>query len=129
MLRKAAEAIVLWVDDDPSQNVHERQALEALGVEFNLAKTTMEALDLATGRRSATTRSSPTWAAPRVTAPGTRCCRSSARPAIGRPVVVYSGSPKEEHRAEALKKGAFGATSRPESELFQLVLDAISASR
>jgi CheY-like chemotaxis protein len=34
----------LWVDDFPNNNIYERQALEALGVNFVLATSTEEAL-------------------------------------------------------------------------------------
>ena len=45
MLRKARRASVLWVDDRPDNNVHERRSLEALGVSFVLARSTDEALN------------------------------------------------------------------------------------
>src|SRR5262245_3013464 len=37
-------AAVLWVDDHPSNNAYERQVLVALGIRFDLATTTAEAL-------------------------------------------------------------------------------------
>ncbi len=38
-------AFVLWVDDkNPSQNVQERRALESLGIHFDLASSTQEAI-------------------------------------------------------------------------------------
>jgi len=126
VLRKAGEAIVLWVDDDPGFNVHERQALEAVGVEFDLAKTTEEALGLAAGRRYDAIITD--MGRPRDNRAGYTLLQKLREAGDRTPVVVYSGSPKPEHRAEALEKGAFGATSRPD-ELFRLVLDAISASR
>ncbi|MBY0475234.1 MAG: hypothetical protein K2Q13_09275 [Nitrosomonas sp.] len=36
----------LWVDDRPENNVYERQAFQAQGVEFSLALSTNEALDI-----------------------------------------------------------------------------------
>ena len=44
-MRRAARSVVLWVDDRPNNNVHEREALEALGVQFVLAVSTDEALE------------------------------------------------------------------------------------
>jgi PleD family two-component response regulator len=44
VIRRASEATVLWVDDRPSNNIFERQSLEALGVSFVLAISTDEAL-------------------------------------------------------------------------------------
>lgn len=35
---------VLWVDDRPDNNIHERRAFEAVGLSFTLARSTSEAL-------------------------------------------------------------------------------------
>lgn len=43
-IRRASRSTVLWVDDRPNNNIYERQALEALGVNFVLATSTDEAL-------------------------------------------------------------------------------------
>ncbi|WP_244264066.1 hypothetical protein [Dickeya chrysanthemi] len=37
---------ILWVDDRPENNVYERKAFEAQGIEFTLAISTSEAIDL-----------------------------------------------------------------------------------
>lgn len=37
---------ILWVDDRPENNVYERQAFEAQGINFSLALSTYEALEL-----------------------------------------------------------------------------------
>jgi|SRR6267142_4948113 len=34
VIRRAGRSTVLWVDDRPNNNVHERQSMEALGVNF-----------------------------------------------------------------------------------------------
>jgi CheY-like chemotaxis protein len=44
VIRRASRSTVLWVDDCPNNNIYERQALEALGVNFVLATSTEEAL-------------------------------------------------------------------------------------
>ena len=44
-LRRASNAMVLWVDDRPDNNRFERQALEALGIRFALATSTEDALE------------------------------------------------------------------------------------
>jgi PleD family two-component response regulator len=44
VIRRASRSTVLWVDDFPNNNIYERQALEALGVNFVLATSTEEAL-------------------------------------------------------------------------------------
>jgi hypothetical protein len=37
---------ILWVDDRPENNVYERQAMESMGLQFTLALSTSEALDV-----------------------------------------------------------------------------------
>jgi CheY-like chemotaxis protein len=41
---KLHQSNVLWVDDNPNNNLYERQALEALGIRIDLANDTQEAL-------------------------------------------------------------------------------------
>jgi CheY-like chemotaxis protein len=41
---------VLWVDDNPNNNIFERKALEAVGIEFTLSKTTADALNILSDR-------------------------------------------------------------------------------
>ncbi len=45
VVRRTSKSNILWVDDRPSNNIYERQALEALGISFTLAKSTEEALE------------------------------------------------------------------------------------
>ena len=45
VIRSVGKSSVLWVDDKPSNNIHERKALEALGIRFVLATSTDEALE------------------------------------------------------------------------------------
>ena len=42
--RKLQQSIVLWVDDNPENNLYERRALEALGINIDLANDTQDAL-------------------------------------------------------------------------------------
>jgi CheY-like chemotaxis protein len=44
IFRQAGKSHILWVDDKPANNVNERASLEAIGVNFILAKSTDEAL-------------------------------------------------------------------------------------
>jgi hypothetical protein len=44
VIRHAGRSTILWVDDIPSNNIHERQSLEALGVSFVLSTSTEDAL-------------------------------------------------------------------------------------
>lgn len=43
--RQLEGASVLWVDDRPMNNTYERQALEALGIQFTISKSTDDALE------------------------------------------------------------------------------------
>ena len=45
IVRLAEESTVLWVDDNPNNNVNERQSLEAFGIGFVLARSTEAALE------------------------------------------------------------------------------------
>jgi CheY-like chemotaxis protein len=45
IFRQTSKSQVLWVDDNPGNNVHERRALEVFGINFVLAKSTEEALE------------------------------------------------------------------------------------
>jgi hypothetical protein len=42
--RRIRRSLVLWVDDIPDNNIFERQALEALGVEIDISTSTDDAL-------------------------------------------------------------------------------------
>ena len=44
-LRRLAEASVLWVDDNPTNNLYERKSLEALGIHFTISTSTEDALE------------------------------------------------------------------------------------
>jgi hypothetical protein len=44
VLRQANKSRVLWVDDKPTNNVHERRSLEPFGITFALAQSTEDAL-------------------------------------------------------------------------------------
>src|SRR5207245_6927541 len=43
--RQLEGASVLWVDDRPMNNTYERQALEALGIQFTISRSTEDALE------------------------------------------------------------------------------------
>jgi CheY-like chemotaxis protein len=42
--------LVLWVDDNPRNNVYERKALESVGVRFKLSENTADALNILLGQ-------------------------------------------------------------------------------
>jgi CheY-like chemotaxis protein len=122
MIRRAGAAIVLWVDDQFGNNVHERQALEALGVILILATSTGEALETLK-RHSVDAIISDMDRPPDSQAGYTlldklRACGNQT------PFIIYAGSRAPEHRAEARRRGAAGCTNRPD-ELFEMVLSVL----
>jgi CheY-like chemotaxis protein len=124
VVRKASTATVLWVDDSPDNNRHEREALEALGVGFVLSRSTEDALDQARrGQFGAIITDMGRGADRRA---GYSLLEQLRKTGDRTPVVIYAGSATPEQRAEARKRGAHGCTNRPD-ELFRLVLEAIGA--
>jgi len=122
-IRRARKATVLWVDDKPDNNVHERQSLEALGVTFVISMSTDDALSKIKAQRfdaiiSDMSRPGDNKAGytllDRLRASGNRT-----------PYVIYAGTRASADRAEARRRGALGTTDRPD-ELFDMVVSALS---
>jgi len=117
---------LLWVDDNPSNNIYERGALEERGVQITLSESTEDALEkiethdfdviISDMRRGEESRA------------GYDLLERKQEMSDLTPFVIYSGSGKEEHKREARRHGAIGATNRPQ-ELFQLVRQSIRHSR
>jgi CheY-like chemotaxis protein len=118
----AAKNIILWVDDRPENNTFERQAFEALGVNFTLALTTDQALDLTkTNRFAAVISDMGRKEGPRE---GYKLLGELRNKGNETPFFVYAGSNSPEHRKEAAKLGAQGSTNDPQ-ELIQMVTATI----
>jgi CheY-like chemotaxis protein len=123
VIRRASEATALWVDDRPSNNIFERQSLEALGVSFVLATSTEEALDrLAKQKFDVIISDMGRPPDPRAGYTLLEKLRASGNQT---PFVIYAASNAPEHKAEARSRGALGCTNRA-SELFEYVLAALS---
>lgn len=122
VIKRAGESTVLWVDDRPSNNIYERQALEALGISFVISTSTEDALEKI-ARQSFDAIISDMGRPPDPQAGYTLLDKLRA---IGNktPFIIYAGSRKPEHIAEAKRRGAIGCTNRPD-ELFQMVLAAL----
>jgi CheY-like chemotaxis protein len=116
---------VLWVDDRPSNNVFERQALEQLGIEFTLAANTHEALDKFRAQHFDLIISD--MGRPPDSRAGYTLLESVRRIEPSIPFIIYAASPSAEHRAETLRRGGHGTTNRPD-ELFDLVMKALRTS-
>jgi CheY-like chemotaxis protein len=122
VIRRAGKSTILWVDDKPSNNVHERHSLEALGVSFVLATSTDEALEKL-NRRSFDAIISDMGRPPDMQA-GYTLLDKLRGSGDQTPFIIYAGSRAPEHRAEARRRGAIGCTNRPD-ELFEMVLSAL----
>ena len=112
----------LWVDDRPSNNVHERQALEALGCRFVLATSTEDALEKLKQNRVDAIISD--MGRPPDPQAGYTLLDRLRTAGDQTPFIIYASSRAPEHRAEARRRGAVGTTNRPD-ELFEMVLSVL----
>lgn len=123
-IRRTREATILWVDDNPDNNMYERKSLEALGVSFVLAISTEEALT------KIATRKFDVIISDMSRQPDARAGYTLLEKlrAFGNqtPFIIYAGSDAIEYKADARRRGAIGCTSRA-SELFEYVLTALSS--
>lgn len=113
---------ILWVDDQPQNNVYERQALEALGIQFTISTSTQDALAKVRGEKYDVIISD--MGRPPDQRAGYTLLEKLRGIGITTSFIIYSGSRMPEHVAEALRRGAAGATNDPQ-ELLELVVDAI----
>lgn len=121
--REKARNRILWVDDRPENNVYERQAFEAQGIEFSLALSTGEALELIkTYRFAAIISDMGRKEGPQEGYVLLDKLRSSGDKT---PFMIYAASNLPEHKNMARDRGAIGSTNRAE-ELFQTVMRAIA---
>jgi CheY-like chemotaxis protein len=122
VIRRVGRSTVLWVDDRPSNNVHERQALEALGISFVIATSTDEALEKLKARSFDAIISD--MGRPPDPQAGYTLLDKLRASGDRTPFIIYAGSRAPEHRAEARRRGSIGCTNRPD-ELFEMVLSAL----
>lgn len=114
---------ILWVDDRPENNVYERQAFEAQGIEFSLALSTSEALELLKTNNFAVIISDMG----RKEGPQEGYVLLEKLRAMGdkTPFMIYAASNLPEHKKMARERGAIGSTNRAD-ELFQTVMGAVT---
>lgn len=114
---------ILWVDDRPENNVYERQAFEAQGIEFSLARSTNEALELLKANKFAAIISDMG----RKEGPQEGYVLLEKLHLMGdqTPFMIYAASNLPEHKKMARERGAIGSTNRA-NELFQTVMSAIA---
>ena len=121
VVRRTSKSKVLWVDDCPSNNIYERQALEALGISFTLAKSTDEALDNISKQYFDAIISD--MGRPPDSRAGYTLLDTLRSQGVQTPFIIRD--PK--HVAESRRHGAIGCTNNP-TELFEIVLSALGRS-
>jgi CheY-like chemotaxis protein len=113
---------VLWVDDNPDNNIYERQSLEALGVRFVLSTSTDDALNKVKNQRFDAIISD--MGRPPDRTAGYTLLDALRSSGDRTPFIIYAGSRSPEHQAESRRRGAAGCTNRA-TELFEMVLSAL----
>lgn len=114
---------ILWVDDRPENNIHERKAFESQGIEFSLALSTNEAIEILNNNKFAAIISD--MGRKEGTQEGYVLLERIRKSGINTPFFIYAGSNAPEHKMMALERGAQGSTNRAQ-ELFEIVMNRIS---
>lgn len=113
--------LVLWVDDRPSNNRHEKAALEALGLVVEISTTTDEALEKLRSQRANFGIVITDMGRPGDARAGYTLLDSMRVEGDQTPVVIYASSREASHYDEAIRHGAIGCTDRPQ-ELIDIVV-------
>lgn len=122
--RRLQGSRVLWVDDRPNNNVFERQALEALGIQIDQSLSTDDAL-ARIRRRSYDLIISDMGRPPDARA-GYTLLDSLRGSGDRTPFVIYASSRAPEHVKESREHGAIGCTNSPQ-ELISMVTKSLAA--
>jgi CheY-like chemotaxis protein len=120
--REAWKNHVLWVDDNPGNNVYERQAFEAVGIKFTLALSTAEALDILKQNKFSAIISD--MGRKEGQHEGYVLLDALRKQNDQTPFFIYAGSNLPEHKRQAQERGAQGSTNDPQ-ELFRLVTSVV----
>jgi len=116
-------ARVLWVDDNPDNNLYERMTLDSLGVTIDLAFSTGEALSMLSRTKYDVVISDMERNG--VTDEGLRLLRQMQERRSYLKTVLYTFNLKPE---TGIPQGAFGITERPD-ELLHYILDILERER
>jgi CheY-like chemotaxis protein len=110
---------ILWVDDNPNNNIYEREAFEAVGLRFTLALSTNEALEKLKLENYAADMG-------RQEGPREGYVLLDKLRADGdtTSLFFYASSNAQEHKQETIKHGGQGCTNNAQ-ELFQMVTKSI----
>ena len=109
---------ILWVDDNPENNLYERKSFESIGITFSFALSTNQALDLISHNKFAVIISD--MARQEGQKEGYVLLEAIRKKGNKTPFFIYTGYNPPEYKDEARKKGANGSTNHPQ-ELFTLV--------
>ncbi len=121
-----SQAKVLWVDDNPDNNLYERRSLSALGIKFDLAENTRQALQaLKTGNYQLVISDFARRDDPKAGYTLLTDLKTRADPP---PLIIYSSSSKAEYVRDAKSLGAFGETNNP-LELYDLVISSLAGNK
>jgi Response regulator containing CheY-like receiver, AAA-type ATPase, and DNA-binding domains len=113
---------ILWVDDRPDNNINERQAFEAMGISFTLARSTQEALTILSKERFAGIISD--MGRKEGSKEGYVLLKNVRATDQQTPFFIYAGANAQKNKQEAVDLGAQGSTNSPQ-ELFDLVVQAL----
>jgi CheY-like chemotaxis protein len=123
---KGAPKRILWVDDNPANNANERGAMAAYNIQFELARSTAEALSKLGQTRFDGIISD--MARPDDPRAGYTLLDALKTRAERPPFFIYAGSGAREHAAEALDRGA-AASTNDFSELISSVIRSLGVQR
>jgi CheY-like chemotaxis protein/Na+-transporting methylmalonyl-CoA/oxaloacetate decarboxylase gamma subunit len=122
-LHKIQGARILWVDDRPSNNLYEREALSALDIQLVLSNSTEDALKKL-GEENFNVIISDMGRPPDARA-GYTLLEKVQKLNVDAPYIIYAfKGDLPEHQREARSKGAFASVSRP-AHLFEKVINAL----
>jgi CheY-like chemotaxis protein len=116
--------LVLWVDDNPDNNIIERRSMVAYNIDFVLAQSTGQAL--AELRKYTFDAIISDMGRPPDSRAGYTLLEAVRGSGDQTPYFIYAGSRTPEHVREALSRGAQGTTNRGD-ELLQMILHALTA--
>ena len=117
---------VLWVDDIPSNNFRERRILEGMGISITISTATDDALGKLVRNHYAAIISD--MSRPDDMLAGYTLLEYAHKIGVKTPFILYTGSARPEHVAEAQKRGALGQTSSPHG-VIELVRQALGINQ
>jgi len=122
---KLLGASILWVDNNPAKDLFERKAMEVFGVRFTDSASTADALEKIKSSKFDLIVSDMNR--PPDPQAGYTLLEEKKRLGDDTPFIIYAGSSRADHKAEARTRGAFGAAGNPQ-ELFMLAIYALRSN-